>query len=299
MLHSGNLRSLFIPIAGLARAEGVRRPFRPKYHPTFPSFLPLPSSLFLLASEDRKQGGTARSGARESKEANLLERGTRRDDFHRRNRKEGRNCGVSPSTSRQHAALCKYILDRPFGIGGFPLAIWIWTIRYVLYACPFWVADCGRSPCMGDARRRGRASVRDRPPGQRLVLREHRPELHTSRDLVRLLPGPARDPLLPGPGIQQRHDQRPDKLSLGGAEQRRDIQRRDERPGQKSTRQIRRVHPPPPRAGRSSPTPRPCRSTIPLYPPGDELMPVGSSSGRCFRPSLSLPFNPVGGRDNR
>lgn len=104
MLHSGNLRSLFIPIAGLARAEGVRRPFRPKYHPTFPSFLPLPSSLFLLASEDRKQGGTARSGARESKEANLLERGTRRDDFHRRNRKEGRNCGVSPSTSRQHAA---------------------------------------------------------------------------------------------------------------------------------------------------------------------------------------------------
>lgn len=148
---------------------------------------------------------------------------------------------------------------------------------HALYACVFilLVTDCGSSPRVGDARRRGRASVRDRPPGQRLVLRQHRPELHTSCDLVRLLPGPPREPLLPRPDIEQRHNQRPDKLSLGGAEQRRDIQRRDERPGQKSTHQIRRVSP---HAGHCSATPCPCRSTLPLAP-GDELMPVRPSSG--------------------
>ncbi|XP_031774849.1 alkaline phosphatase-like isoform X2 [Apis florea] len=139
------------------------------------------------------------------------------------------------------------------------------------------IFDCGSSPCLGDARGRGRAGVRDRPPGQRLVLRQRGPELHTSCDLVRLLPGPPRGPLFPGLGIEQRHNQRPDKLSLGGAEQRRDIQRRDERPGQKSTHQIRRA--PPPLAGHCSPPPAPCPPRPNTVPPGDELMPVRPSSG--------------------
>lgn len=106
------------------------------------------------------------------------------------------------------------------------------------------ITDSGRAEGVGDARGRGCAGVRRRAPRERPVLRQRRPELHPARDRLRRLPGPSRQPLLPGSNEQrecQRHNERcADKLSLGRAEQRGDIQRRDERPHAKSTHEIRR-----------------------------------------------------------
>ena len=155
----------------------------------------------------------------------------------------------------------------------------------------FRIADGGGASCLGDTRRRGRASVRHRTSGQCLVLRQRRPELYTSCDFIRLLSGSLREPLLPRFLVQQRHNERPDKLPLGGAEQRRDIQRRDEWPGQKSTHEIRRVS----RTRRlpfaadllHSAAPSPCRSTMPAAP-GNELMPVRASSGKWFSVTFDL-----------
>lgn len=108
------------------------------------------------------------------------------------------------------------------------------------------ITDGGCAEGVGDARRRGCAGVRHRAPGEHPVLRQRRPELHPARDRLRRLSGPSRQPLLTGScGRQcQRHNElRADKLSLGGAQQRGDIQRRDERPGAKSTHEILRSPP--------------------------------------------------------
>lgn len=106
------------------------------------------------------------------------------------------------------------------------------------------ITDGGGAEGVGDARRRRCAGVRHRAPSEHPVLRQRRPELHPARDRLRRLPGPSRQPLLTGSCGQQRqrhNELRADKLSLGGAQQRGDIQRRDERPGAKSTPEIRRT----------------------------------------------------------
>jgi len=105
------------------------------------------------------------------------------------------------------------------------------------------ITDGGCAEGVGDARRRRCAGVRHRAPSEHPVLRQRRPELHPARDRLRRLSGPSRQPLLTGSCGQQRqrhNELRADKLSLSGAQQRGDIQRRDERPGAKSTPEIRR-----------------------------------------------------------
>lgn len=143
--------------------------------------------------------------------------------------------------------------------------------------------DSRSATSLGDTRRRGCARVRHRSSGQCLVLRQHRPELYTSRHLVRLLSGSPCEPLLSRFHVEQRHNERPDKLSLGGAEQRRDIQRRDEWPGQKSTHEIRRVP-----WNDQLPFADQCPLALPypshpaLPPRRKQLMPVSASSGECL-----------------
>lgn len=105
------------------------------------------------------------------------------------------------------------------------------------------ITDGGCAEGVGDARWRGCAGVRHRAPSEHPVLRQRRPELHPARDRLCRLSGPSRQPLLPGSCWQQRQRHNElcaDKLSLGGAQQRGDIQRRDERPGAKSAHEIRR-----------------------------------------------------------
>jgi len=90
------------------------------------------------------------------------------------------------------------------------------------------ITDGGCAEGVGDSWWRGRAGVRHRTARGHPVLRQLRPELHPACDRVLCLPGSLRQPLLSGSRGQrqrQRHNERrPDKLPLGGAQQRGDIQ---------------------------------------------------------------------------
>lgn len=153
------------------------------------------------------------------------------------------------------------------------------------------ITDGGGAAGVGDARGRGCAGIRHRAPCERPVLRQRRPELHTARDRLRRLPGPSRQPLLPGYEQHQRqrhNERRADKLSLGGAQQRGDIQRRDERPGAESTHEIRRWSFQQPLVGRQRPaavaaaaTDVPRSVNSPVFPRKDELMRLFSLPRVC------------------
>lgn len=60
------------------------------------------------------------------------------------------------------------------------------------------ITDSRSAEGMGDTWWRGCTGVRHRAFGKRPVLRQRRPELHSTRNRIRILYGTSRQPLLPG-----------------------------------------------------------------------------------------------------